>query len=389
MQYRKFGSLDWEVSALGFGCMRLPTKKKFGFLSAVDEPEAIKMLHHAIDNGVNYVDTAYMYHNGKSEVVVGKALQGYREKVHLVTKLPMGKVKSPDDVDKLLCEQLKKLKTDHLDIYLFHGLNKKTFELLKSLDLMKKMEAAKASGKINHIGFSFHDNFDTFKEIIDYYAWDACQVQMNYMDVENQATMKGLKYAASKGIGVIIMEPLRGGRLADPPDEVKKLFDEAPVKRTPADWALQFLWNCPEVSVVLSGMSAMQQVEENLKSADVSGIGTLTDEEAEALAKASALVQNALLVPCTACQYCMPCPNGVMIPNNFRIVNEMAYAKDIKRLQMFYKRIAKENGTADYCTECNACLEKCPQQIQIPTELKKVKKVMSSKKNIVHEVFQT
>ncbi|MHA2131568.1 MAG: aldo/keto reductase, partial [Promethearchaeota archaeon] len=271
MKYRKMGSLDWEVSALGFGCMRLPTKKVNGN-EVIDEEEAIKMIRYAIDNGVTYFDTAFPYHNQTSEIVVGKALQdGYREKIKLVTKLPMWMMTKREDFDKYLNTQLEKLQTEYVDIYLFHGLNKTTFQLIKNFKLFEKMEQAKAEGKIKHIGFSFHDSYDVYKEIIDSYNWDATQIQWNFVDHNTQATTKGLEYAASKGIAVIVMEPIKGGKLANPTKEIEEIIENAPVKRTAANWALQYVWNHPGVSVVLSGMSAFDQVKENIESAEQSG----------------------------------------------------------------------------------------------------------------------
>jgi predicted aldo/keto reductase-like oxidoreductase len=380
--------IPWEVSALGFGCMRLPAKKFLFFFKKIDEPEAIKILRYGIDHGINYIDTAFMYMSGQSEIVVGKALQdGYREKVHLVTKLPMGKVKSREDFDKLLNEQLTKLQTDHLDIYLFHALNGKLLKTIRDLNLIEKMEQAKADGKIMHFGFSFHDNYDAFKEIIDYYNWDCCQIQYNYMDTENQATTKGLEYAASKGIAVIIMEPLRGGKLANPSPEIIQLMDQSSIKRTPVDWALQFLWNRKEVSVVLSGMGALQQVKENLESADKSSIGLLTPQENKTLEQVSELYKNLIIIPCTKCQYCMPCTvGGVNIPEVFDIVNEYGRDKNLKRATMRYKKLIHDankvnkenpNGGPEVCTKCGACAKKCPQQIDIPAMLAKVKQFIA------------
>ena len=274
MKYRKMGSLDWEVSALGFGAMRLPMKNQ----TEVNEEEAIKMIRYAIDNGVNYIDTAYPYHNGESEAIVGKALKdGYRDKVHLTTKLPMWLIKKTDDFDEYLNQQIERLQTKP-DIYLFHGLTKHRLEKIKRLGLIKKMEEAKANGLFQYVGFSFHDNLDVFKEIIDYYDWDCCQIQYNYLDIEYQAGTKGLQYAGSKNIAVIVMEPIRGGKLAipehklDTKPEIKKALDESNVKRSMPEWALYFVWNHPEVSVVLSGMSSMQQVKENVESASKSEI---------------------------------------------------------------------------------------------------------------------
>ncbi len=390
MQYRKFGSLGWEASALGFGAMRLPSKKMlFGLIRKVDVAEAIRVIRHGIDNGINYVDTAYGYHAGKSEIIVGQALKdGYREKVHLVTKLPMWKVKAAGDVQKYIAEQLKKLDTDHLDIYLCHGLNKGRLNTLKELPVLKEMEDAKQSGLIKHIGFSFHDSWPVFKEIVDFYdKWDMAQIQYNYMDTEIQATTKGLEYAASKGIAVVIMEPLRGGKLASPPPEVMDIFNNAPVKRTPVDWALQFLWNRPEVSCVLSGMSAMKQLDENLVSAHNSGVGTLTKAEQELLERVADIFRKAILVPCTACGYCMPCPSGVAIPRHFALLNDFSRTGDRKRFEKEYKKLAmakkdlnaaKDNGMATLCTKCKKCVEACPQGIDIPGELEKVHDVLGN-----------
>jgi predicted aldo/keto reductase-like oxidoreductase len=389
MQYRKMGrKIPWEASALGFGCMRFPSKKFLGFIKKVNEPEAIRILRHAIDNGVNYIDTAYGYHAGKSEIIVGKALQdGYLQKVHLVTKCPMWKVKSASDVEKFCREQLAKLQTDHLDIYLFHGLNKGRLQQVKDLKLIPEMEKLKEKGLIKHFGFSFHDNFQVFKEIVDVYdKWDACQVQWNYLDQDTQATTKGLEYAASKGIAVIIMEPLKGGHLANPKPEIKAIFDNAPVQRTPVDWALQFVWNRPEVSLLLSGMSTFDQVKQNLENADKSGVGMLSAKELDVLKQVGEALKKAILIPCTACEYCMACPSGVAIPRNFAILNSFSNHKDLKKAKKEYAKLAaskdalnaaKDNGMATLCSKCKKCLEKCPQAIDIPGELEKVNAVIA------------
>ncbi|MHA1340550.1 MAG: aldo/keto reductase [Promethearchaeota archaeon] len=388
MKYRKMGkNIKEEASALGFGAMRLPWKK-FLFLKRfrIDEEEAIRMIRYAIDHGVNYIDTAYSYMGKKSEIVVGKALKdGYREKVKfLVTKLPMWKVKTREDFDKFLNEQLSKLDTDYLDIYLFHGLNKKRFELIKKLKLIEKMEQAKKEGKIRYFGFSFHDSLNVFKEIIDYYDWDVCQIQYNYMDAATnfQAETEGLKYAASKGIAVVIMEPLRGGKLANPPLEVRKIMDSSPIKRTPPDWALQFLWNKPEVSVVLSGMSTMQQVIENIQSAENSGINSLTAEELEILDKIANIYKKSIIIPCTKCNYCLEvCENGVAIPEIFDILNNYVANHDLKKAKKRFSKLVKEeskvdkennNGAPDLCIKCRKCVAQCPQSIDIPEMLEKV-----------------
>ena len=397
MQYRKFGSLDWEVSALGFGCMRLPSRK-FS-LMGVNEEEAIKIIRSGIDQGINYVDTAWPYHMGESEKVLGLALKdGYREKVKLVSKLPMFMVRKTEDFDRFLNTQLERLQTDSLELYLFHALNAGAFEKVKRLGLLEKMEEAKSQGRIQHIGFSFHDIAPVFKEIIDYYNWDMAQIQYNYMDTAIQASTDGLEYAHSKGIAVVIMEPVKGGTLANPPAEALSVMNAAPVKRTPVDWALQFLWNRPEVALVLSGMSNQQMVDENCKSADRSGIHSLSAEEETVINKLAEIYRQKILVPCTACEYCMPCPAGVNIPRNFAILNNVSLEDDgFHRWQVkrSYKKLAgsKEkldkpnpNGNASMCVNCGKCLEKCPQHINIPAELVKVDAVLGKGKKI-REVF--
>lgn len=394
------GSLDWEVSVLGFGAMRLPVDQQF----KIREDEAIKMIRYAIDNGVNYIDTAYPYHNGESEVLVGKALKdGYREKVHLTTKLPMWLVKKREDFDRFLNEQIERLQTNP-DLYLFHGLNKQRLEKIKKLNLIGKIEEAKSKGLIKHIGFSFHDNFEVFKEIIDYYQWDCCQIQYNYLDIEYQAGTKGVEYAGSKNIALIIMEPIRGGKLAipehklDTKPEIKAILDKTKVKRNMADWALQFVWNHPEVSVVLSGMSSMQQVKENIESATNSDSKTLTEEELLTISDLREAYSKYILVDCTSCGYCLPCPNGVTIPEVFRLLNELYYwgERGRPRISFFYNNMVKTQedlekrlsegdeaeGAASLCMQCGECLEKCPQQIDIPDVMEKTNAIFKERKNI-------
>ncbi|UCC20427.1 MAG: aldo/keto reductase [Promethearchaeota archaeon] len=400
MKYRKMGSLDWDVSVLGFGAMRLPMIDQ----TTVNEVEAIKMIRYAIDNGVNYIDTAYTYHNGESEVIVGKALKnGYREKVHLTTKLPMWLVKKSEDFDRFLSEQIERLQTTP-DIYFFHGLNKDRLEKVKKLKLIDKMEEAKANGLIKHIGFSFHDDYSVFKEIIDYYNWDCCQIQYNYLDVNYQAGTKGVEYAGSKNIALIIMEPIRGGKLAIPENkldekpEIKAVLNESKVKRTMADWALQFVWNYPEVSVALSGMSSMQHVKENIESANKSDSNNLSGNDLKTISELRQAYKKYDLVSCTSCRYCMPCPNGVSIPWVFMYLNELGYwgEKRKPRIKFFYDRMAKSaedlekrlaeeeevEGAASLCIQCGECIEKCPQNIDIPDVMEKVNGIFEDDKEV-------
>mgnify|MGYP001101811116 FL=1 len=393
MQYRKMGSLDWEVSALGFGCMRLPSRR-FSLMGA-DLEESKRIIRYGIDRGINYLDTAWPYHLGESEKVVGETLKdGYREKVKLVTKLPMFLVHRRSDFDRFLNVQLDRLQTDVIDIYLFHALNAGSFQRVKQLGLIAKMEEAQRQGRIRHIGFSFHDTFPVFKEIIDFYDWDMAQIQYNYMDTCVQATAEGLEYAHGKGIAVVIMEPVKGGTLANPPQEAANVIANAPVKRTPVDWALQFLWNKPEVATVLSGMSNMQQVVENCDSADGSGIHSLSEEEEQIITQLAEIYQRKILVPCTGCEYCMPCPHGVNISQNFAILNNISLEKSwIRRFQIrrAYRKLASgppqldlenPNGKASVCIDCGLCLEKCPQEIAIPMELEKVHAIMGKADSI-------
>jgi predicted aldo/keto reductase-like oxidoreductase len=281
MLYRRFGDSEWEVSILGFGCMRLPTTDGIPVSENVDLEEAAAMIRHAIDRGVNYLDTAYTYHNGRSETFLGEVLDGgYREKVRVATKCPVWLVEKPGDFDRFLEEQLRRLKTHHIDYYLFHGLNRRRWEDIKRLDLLSRAEKALRDGRIGGIGFSFHDDFQAFCEIVDGYdGWCMCQIQYNYMDVDNQAGTRGLRYASEKGLAVVVMEPLLGGNLARPPRQIAEVFESFPVKRTPAEWALLWLWEQPGISTVLSGMSTMQQLEENLPTAELSGRHRLSDDE--------------------------------------------------------------------------------------------------------------
>ncbi len=387
------GTLEWKVSALGFGCMRLPTRRINKLRAKTNE--SIKIIRYGIDQGINYIDTAWPYHLGDSEKIIGEALKdGYREKVHLVTKLPMFMVRNSNHFDTYLKTQMKRLQTDYLDGYLFHALNRGQFNKIKNLKLTEKMEKAKNEGLIRYIGFSFHDTLPVFKEIIDYYTWDITQIQYNYVDTCVQATTEGLEYAHKKGIAVVIMEPLKGGSLANPPQEILNKMNTAKNKRTPVDWALQFLWNKPEISTVLSGMSSKKMVQENCTSADHSGIKSLSTQDEIIIKQLSEVYTKKIIVPCTACRYCMPCPAGVNIPQNFAFLNNVSLEtsrirrflarRGYRKLQNSKKKvdINNPNGNATLCIKCNLCVEKCPQEINIPQELDKVKKVLGKRKTL-------
>jgi uncharacterized protein len=368
MQYRKFGKLDVQVSVLGFGCMRLPTRDGIPQSENIDEPETVRMIRHAVDRGVNYIDTAYPYHNGRSEVVTGKALRdGYRAKVMLATKSPLWQITKPADFDTYLDEQLGRLETDHIDFYLLHGLGTQRWEqVVLKHNLLDRAEAAVRNGRVGHIGFSFHDKVEAFQRIVDGYGgWSMCQIQYNYMDTEYQAGTEGLNYAAARGLGIVVMEPLRGGRLASPPPAAADVFRASDTDRSPAEWALQWVWDQAEVSSLLSGMKAMREVEENLRAADRSGVGSLDARGLELIERVRKIFLERAAIPCTQCGYCRPCPSGVDIPKNFELYNDCLMYDDPAIPRATYARFVPEGERAGACTGCRECEKKCPQGIAI------------------------
>ena len=375
MRYRRMPKNGDELSILGFGCMRLPVQQ-----GKVDEARAISQIHCAIDKGVNYLDTAWPYHAGESEVVLGKALQdGYRDKIKLATKLPSWMIESRADMDRYLDAQLKKLDTDHIDYYLLHALNGTLWDTLEPLGVIEFLEQAKKDGRIVNAGFSFHGLANDFIRIVDAYPWVFCQIQYNYLDEEYQAGTKGLKHAAEKGLGVIVMEPLRGGNLAEtPPESVRAIWNEAEVKRTPAEWALRWVWNHPEVTVVLSGMNDEAQIEENLAIAGTAHANVLTQKELDLVGRASSAFAGLMKVGCTGCGYCMPCPSEVMIPICFEEYNKMHLFGPVEEVKFRYafrmsgQLVDGRPGYASQCVQCGECLDKCPQGIQIPEVLAQV-----------------
>jgi len=366
VKYRQFGRLDWRPSTLGFGAMRLPIID--GDHSRIDEAEAIRMIRYAIDHGVNYVDSAYPYHRGNSEILVGKALEdGYRDRVKLATKMPTWLVDSQADMDGFLDEQLGKLQTDRIDFYLLHGLRKARWPKLRELDVFEWAENALADGRIGHLGFSFHDEYELFREIIDSYdGWTLCQIQYNYMDTHYQAGTKGLRYATSKGLAVVVMEPIAGGMLAvKPPEAVQAIWDEAETKRSPAEWALQWVWNHPEVSLALSGMSTMDHVIENVESAGRSGPGTLTEAELGLIDRVREKYLEYGFIGCTACGYCLPCTEDLDIPQIFALYNEYYMKGRDREVLSRYGEGVPPEIQAGRCARCGRCEELCPQQLPI------------------------
>ncbi|MCL1808951.1 MAG: aldo/keto reductase [Clostridiales bacterium] len=369
MEYRTFEKTGESISLLGFGTMRLPTLPD----KNIDEAEAVKMIHHAIDNGVNYMDTAYVYHGGTSESVLGKALKdGYREKVFIADKMPVWSVNCESDLQRLFDEQLARLGVQSIDMYLVHNLNVPLWKQTKKFNILDFLEKKRGEGKIKHIGFSFHDDLSLFKEIIDAYAWDFCQIQLNYMDVKWQAGVEGLKYAGGKGIPVIIMEPLKGGRLTDAfPENVSELWKGVGTERTPADWALRWVADFPEVLTILSGMSSFAQVEENIRILSSVTANSLTEKEHAVIGKVSAAYNELVQYPCTACGYCLPCTQGIDIPLAMNLYNEwFMFAQSEKTQLAFALEFPGSPAPAD-CTKCKHCEEHCPQHLNVSEMMEK------------------
>lgn len=372
MRYREFGKTGEKISILGFGCMRFPQID-----GKIDEEKTIEMVRYAIDNGVNYIDTAYPYHNGESEIVVGKILKdGYRERVNLATKLPSWEINSREDMDKYFNEQLKKLQTEQIDFYLIHALDKGLWENLVENNIFDFLNEIKKSKKVRYVGFSFHDKYEVFKEIIDSYDWDFTQIQYNYLDEEYQAGTKGLEYASKKDMGVIIMEPLRGGKLANNlPNDILEIINKSDSKKSPAQWAFKFLYNKPEIGIVLSGMSNMEQVIDNIRICNEDGVADSMNLENEKVIEALRdTLKSKIKINCTDCKYCMPCPNGVNIPACFECLNNSSMFNDIEGIKNnMYKYLIEQDVDASKCIECGKCEKSCPQHIDIINKLKKVK----------------
>jgi len=380
VKYRQFGRLDWKASVLGFGCMRFPVLE--GDPAKIDEKLSEKMLLNGIDQGINYIDTAYPYHGGQSELFVGRVLKnGFRQKVHLATKMPTWLTKETKDFDYYLEEQLGKLQTDHIDFYLLHALNHQRWEDLKTLGVREWTDRIVKSGKVGAIGFSFHDDYPVFEDIImEYEGWDFCQIQYNYMDIEEQAGTHGLLLAAARGLAVVVMEPLLGGRLSNPPVVIQSIMSETGSGRTPTDWALQWLWNQSEVSVVLSGMSAPQHVEENIRSAENAAIGSFSAAENGTIMQVRATYRTLCPIPCTKCNYCMPCPNGVSIPENFDLLNKANMLDNWGHARWAYGQMDNESKAGN-CINCRECEQVCPQQIPISDWMPYIHDVLENNNN--------
>ncbi len=369
MKYRSMGKLGIRSSAFGLGCMRFNGEASGD--STIDEQKAISLIRQAIDGGVTYIDTAYVYLDKTSEIVLGKALRdGYREKVTIATKMPDSAVHDRAEMEALLDEELKKLQTDHVDFYLMHGINKKKWEYFKSIGAPEFFDDMKKAGKIRYKCCSFHGPYEEFEYILNDWDWDMVQIQYNFMDVENQAGTKGLELAGSKGIPVVIMEGLLGGSLAKAPENVQALYDAFPVKRSPVEWAFRWLCNHPEVSVVLSGCNEPEQIEDNLRIFDTVEPGVMSPEELKLMEDVRAAYLSRTKIGCTGCRYCMPCPNGVNIPTIFSVWNNVSlYGVDPKR-NFGFRMIKEKGGGADQCVGCGNCEAACPQHLPIIEQLK-------------------
>lgn len=380
MQYRTMPGSDEKLSVLGYGCMRMPTKGRL--VSSIDVDEAKKQIFYAIDNGVNYLDTAYPYHKGESESFLGKHIlkDGYREKVNIATKLPVFMINRKEKFDEIFSRQLSKLGVEYIDYYLLHALNGSTWEKMKKLGIMEWMDGIKKRGKVRKMGFSYHGTYADFPGVVDDYGWDFVQIQYNILDENLQAGIKGIEYAHAKGLGVIVMEPLRGGSLAGKlPKQIEHIYDSSGIKRSPAQWALSWVYDNPAVTLALSGMNDMRHIKENIETASQAHSNAMTDEEKHVIEKVKGNYLKMMAVGCTGCGYCLPCPAGIDIPSAFKYLNNYHMFSKIsaKFFHIAFNGIMTKDGKphlAGNCIDCGECEKKCPQEIEIRKQLKRVKK---------------
>ena len=367
MEYRKIDKLGITTSLLGFGCMRFPLDQN----GNIDEVRSEKMIDEAYANGVNYFDTAYVYHEGKSEIFTGKVLDKYdRGTYYLATKLPTWEVHSVADAERIFKEQLEKLHKDYIDFYLLHSLNHENFRTMTNLGVIDYLEGLKAEGKIRFLGFSFHDEYEAFEHILKYRDWDFCQIQLNYMDAQIQAGMKGYALTEELNVPLIIMEPIKGGSIAKLPDRAVPYFEKLNPGKSPASWALRWVGSLPNVKVILSGMSDEAQVADNL--ATFQNFLPLSDEEQEAVKTVAEIFRGSVKNGCTGCSYCMPCPAGVDIPRTFALWNDYGRYNNKSEMKWQWTFNFEEGKKAKNCVECGQCEEACPQKLQIRDDLKSV-----------------
>lgn len=366
MKYRtmRFKGGEDRVSMLGFGCMRFPLNED----GTIDEAQSEQMLDRALAAGVNYIDTAYPYHQGTSEPFVGRVLAKYpRESYFLATKLPVWKVNDPEEAQAVFQEQLGRLGVKYVDYYLLHALNRERWENLKKQGILSWAEQKVREGKIRHLGFSFHDSYEVFRDILTYRSWDFCQIQYNYMDTQEQAGDRGYVLAEKMGVPMVVMEPVKGGRLARLPEEAQEVLKEAAPQRSIPSWAMRWVGGHSNVKVILSGMSAPEQLEDNL--ATFSEFVPFNEEEESALERAVDLVRSRVKNGCTGCAYCMPCPFGVDIPGNFALWNDLAMYGNEENAKKAYEEKRSLKAAAEFCKKCGRCEEQCPQHINIRQDL--------------------
>jgi len=380
MLYRELGATGLKLSILGFGCMRLPVKNHDN--GQVDMDLDIPLIRAAIDNGINYLDTGYPYHDGQSELAISKAVKdGYREKVFIADKLPIWMVENRKDMDHYFDEQLSRLDIDFfIDFYLLHTVKENYWDNLISNGVLEFLDDALADGRIRHTGFSYHGELELFFDVIDSYNWDMCQVQYNIVDQNYQAGREGIRYAAANDVGVVVMEPLRGGSLVrNVPEEIQEIWDESTVKRDPAEWALRFVWDLDDVDVVLSGMNTMEELKQNLNTADHGYPNSLNSEDKEIIREVRSVYRQRKQYNCTQCGYCTPCPEGVDIPANLLQLNNAYMFQDKDNAKMNYYMTVKEENRAFNCIECGECEKICPQMVPIKEALKDVCKKFDQK----------
>lgn len=378
MEKRRLEKLGIETSLLGFGCMRFPTTVE----GKIDEPEAERMLDRAIAEGVNYIDTAYPYHNGESELVVGRVLKKYdRSSFYLATKLPCWEVHCTEDIQRLFEEQCKKLQTQYIDFYLMHALNKDRFEEMVSYGCIQELERLQCEGRIKYIGFSFHDSYESFEYILNYRDWDFCQIQLNYMDTEEQAGMRGYKLAEEKKVPLVIMEPVKGGTLAAFAEDITGIFKDLDPEASIASYALRWVGSLPNVKVILSGMSTMEQVEDNLRT--FKDFRSLSEKEKETIERIVALINSRVQNGCTGCRYCMPCPAGVNIPGCFGVWNRYHMYQNYNAVAWHWEKDLGDAHQAKNCIRCGKCEKLCPQKLSIREDLKKVQADLEKKEYIL------
>lgn len=374
MKMRSMEKLGVETSLLGFGCMRFPQTPE----GKIDEALTQKMIDKAISEGVNYIDTAYPYHDGQSEVVVGNVLKKYdRDSYYLATKLPVWLVNTVEDVDKYLEEQLSKLQTDHIDFYLMHAMGKERWDKMVKIGCVERLAELKKQGKIRYMGFSFHDKYEVFEEILNYCDWDFCQIQLNYMDAEEQAGLKGYQLAVDKGIPVVVMEPVKGGSLAVFAEDITAKLKELDQEATPASYALRWVGSLPGVKVILSGMSSMEQVEDNLRT--FKDFKPLSEKEQEVIRQVTEILRSRVQNGCTGCRYCMPCPAGVDIPGCFAAWNTYHMYQNYNAVSWNWEVSLGDAHKPVNCVQCGKCEAQCPQKIAIREDLKKVQADLDKK----------